>query len=166
MWQASRLLDWWRSACQGVDQSRRSHILDRGATLWIFHYLPCMIYILETVVYKQHGVQKVARRLWLVHCHYTEPRWISSYQRRLYVCVLIVLKSIRFFYAEASFPVFRGHRKNMNPKYKRECNQMLNSDGSGLEIDHNEYGMDRYGYGMGVDLNRWYCIVPIIVISM
>ena len=55
---------------------------------------------------------------------------------------------------EASFSVFRGHRKNMNPKYKRYCNQMLNSDGSGLEIDDNEYGDDRYGYGMGVDLNR------------
>ena len=114
-----------------------------------------MMYILETVVYKQRGVQKVARRLWLVHCHYPEPRWISSYQRRLCVCVLIVLKSIRFFYT-ASFSVFRGHRKNMNPKYKRYCNQMLNSDGSGLEIDDNEYGDDRYGYGMGVDLNRWY----------
>ena len=35
---------------------------------------------------------------------------------------------------------------------------MLNSDGSGLEIDDNEYGDDRYGYGMGVDLNRWYSI--------
>ena len=64
------------------------------------------------------------------------------------------IDSIKIFYTEASFLVFRGHRKNMNPKYKRYCNQMLNSDGSGLEIDDNEYGDDRYGYGMGVDLNR------------
>ena len=75
------------------------------------------------------------------------------------MCMCISSIEFNYFHTEASFPVFRGHRKNMNPKYKRECNRMLNSDGSGLEIDHNEYGMDRYGYGMGVDLNRWYCIV-------
>ena len=57
--------------------------------------------------------------------------------------------------------VCRGHRKNMNPKNKELCNQMMNiADGSGLENNDNEYTNSRnkhpyrFGWGMGVDLNR------------
>ena len=48
-----------------------------------------LMFIVETAVYEKCGIQKVAWGLWLVHCDYLEPRWISSHQRRLFVSIFV-----------------------------------------------------------------------------
>ena len=43
-------------AREWISPAAVTYWIEVRATICIFHYLPCMMYILETVVYKQRGV--------------------------------------------------------------------------------------------------------------